>query len=163
LLNWIDFALIGVIALSTIISIVGGFIKEAISLVVWFGALFIASQFYPDVAVYFTSIEDTVLRNGAAIAVLFVSTLIVGGLVNYTIGQLVRVTGLSGTDRALGAVFGALRGVLIVSALLFFVDTFTPSSEAQWWRDSVLIPEFAVIIEWFFEYVKGSSSFVKPA
>ena len=163
MLNWIDFALIGVIALSTIISIVRGFVKEAISLVVWFSALFIASQFYPDVAVYFTSIEDAVLRNGAAIALLFVATLIVGGLVNYTISQLVKVTGLSGTDRALGAVFGALRGVLIVSASLFFIDTFTPSSEAQWWQESVLIPEFAIIIEWFFEYVKGSSSFIKPA
>jgi membrane protein required for colicin V production len=162
-LNWIDFALLGVIGLSTVISIVRGFVKEAISLVVWFSALFVASQFYPDVAVYFTSIDDDLLRNGTAIAALFIATLVVGSLVNYSISQLVRVSGLSGTDRALGAVFGALRGVLIGSALLFFMDTFTPSSEAHWWQNSVLIPEFSIIIEWFFEYVKGSSSFIKPA
>ena len=163
MLNWIDFALLGVIGLSTVISIIRGFVKEAISLVVWFSALFVASQFYPDVAVYFTSISDDFLRNGTAIAALFIVTLLVGSLVNYSIGQLVRVSGLSGTDRALGAVFGALRGVLIGCALLFFMDTFTPSSEASWWQDSLLIPEFSVIIEWFFEYVKGSSSFIKPA
>lgn len=161
MLNWIDFALLGVIALSTIISIVRGFVKEAISLVVWFAALFIASEFYPDVAVYLTSIQDTLVKNGIAIACLFIATLILGGLLNHAIGQLVKLSGISGTDRLLGALFGALRGVLVCSALLFFADTFTASSRSQWWADSLLIPEFSVVIQWFFEYVEGSSSFIK--
>ena len=163
MLNWVDFSIIGIIAISTLISLVRGFVKEAISLVVWFGALFIASQFFADLAVYFTSINDPVLRNGAAIAVLFIMTLIVGGLINHTVGQAVHASGLSGADRILGAVFGSLRGVLIVSALLFFMDTFTAAATATWWQQSVLIPEFGVIIEWFFAFVKGSSSFLTPA
>ena len=162
-MNWLDYAIIAVIALSTVISLVRGFVKEAISLAVWFAALFIASQFYADLAVYFTKINDELIRNGAAIAVLFVVTLILGALVNHVIGQLVQATGLSGTDRALGAVFGGLRGILIASALLFFLDTFTPSASSTWWEESVLVPEFAVIIEWFFSYVKDSSTFLTPA
>lgn len=162
-MNWVDFSILGIIAVSTLISLIRGFVKEAISLVVWFAALFIASHFYADLAVYFTGINDVYLRNGAAIAVLFIATLIIGGLFNYSMSQLVYATGLSGTDRALGIVFGALRGVLIISALLFFMDTFTPSAGSDSWQQSLLIPEFAVIIEWFFTFVKDSSSFLKSA
>jgi len=161
-MNWFDFTILGIVALSAVISLIRGFVKEAISLVVWFSAFIISSQFYLQLAKFLTRISDELFRNGVAIAILFISTLIVGALVNYVFSQLVKATGLSGTDRALGAVFGAIRGLLIVSALLFFMDTFTPFSESKWWLQSLLVPEFSVIIEWFFEYVKGSSSFLSP-
>ena len=162
-MNWVDFSILGIIVVSALISLMRGFVKEAISLVVWFGALFIASEFHADLAVYFTQIEDPTLRNGAAIVVLFIVTLVLGGLFNHIVGQLVQASGLSGTDRALGAIFGVLRGGLIVSALLFFMDTFTDAASSGWWAQSLLIPEFGVIIEWFFTFVKDGSSFLKTA
>jgi membrane protein required for colicin V production len=161
-MNWIDYVIVGIILLSAVISIIRGFVKEAISLAIWFSAFFIASQFYIDLAIYLTKFDDPMIRNGVAIAILFVATLLIGGLVNYLISQLVQFTGLTGTDRALGLVFGALRGILIVSAVLFFLDTFTPLSASAWWGTSVLIPEFSLIIEWFFEYLQNNSSFIKP-
>ena len=61
---WIDYAIIGIVGFSALISLVRGFLKEAMSLVTWFVAFFIASHFYPDLAIYFTSFSDAMVRNG---------------------------------------------------------------------------------------------------
>ncbi|MCG9575547.1 CvpA family protein [Vibrio tubiashii] len=162
-MNPLDIVILGVIGLSALISLVRGFAKEALSLVIWFGAFFIASQYYAKLAVYFSNIQDEMFRNGAAIAALFIATLIVGALVNYVIAQLVQKTGLSGTDRVLGVVFGGLRGVLIVSAGLFFMDAFTSFPDSQWWKGSQLVPEFSRVIAPFFEHLQATSSFLSGA
>ncbi|MFM2589261.1 CvpA family protein [Vibrio sp. TBV020] len=162
-MNTLDIVILGVIGLSALISLVRGFAKEALSLVIWFGAFFIASQYYAKLAVYFSNIQDEMFRNGAAIAALFIATLVIGAIVNYVIGQLVQKTGLSGTDRVLGIVFGGLRGVLIVSAALFFMDAFTSFPDSQWWKGSQLVPEFSRVIAPFFEHLQATSSFLSGA
>ncbi len=96
------------------------------------------------------------VRNGIAIAVLFIATLIVGAIVNFVIGQLVEKRGCQAPIRAPGVCFGALRGVLIVAAIFF--DSFTGVSKSEDWSKSQLIPQFSFIIRWFFDYLQSSSS-----
>ncbi|AHG18780.1 colicin V production protein [Chania multitudinisentens RB-25] len=157
---WIDYVILALIGFSALVSLIRGFVREALSLVTWGCAFFVASHFYPYLAAYFTRFEDELVRNGIAIAILFIATLIVGAIVNYVIGSLVEKTGLSGTDRVLGICFGALRGVLIVAAILFFLDTFTTLSQSADWKQSRLIPQFSYIIRWFFDYLQSTSSFL---
>ncbi len=159
---WIDYVIIAVVGFSALVSLIRGFIREALSLVTWGCAFFVASHYYAYLAVWFTGLdlEDELVRNGIAIVVLFVATLVVGAIVNYVIGSLVEKTGLSGTDRVFGVCFGALRGVLIVSAMLFFLDTFTGFSKSPDWQQSHLIPQFSSIIRWFFDHLKSTSSFL---
>ena len=158
---WIDYAILGVIGLSAFVSLLRGFTREAISLATWLVAFFIASQFYQDLAVFITAINDELIRSGVAILILFVCALFLGAMVNHIIGKLVDKTGLSGTDRVLGFVFGGLRGVLIVCALLFFMDAFTASAATSWWQNSILIPEFKIVIRWFFDYLEQSSDLLQ--
>ena len=155
--SYIDLIIIGIIAFSVIVSLLRGFVREVMSLASWVVAFLVANNFYPYLANYLTQIQSEYLRDGAAIAILFVATLIIGAIVNYVISQLVDKTGLSGTYRVLGACFGLLRGVLIVAALLFFVDTFTNFSQSDWWKNSKLIPHFGFIVEWFFQQLKENS------
>lgn len=159
-MNWIDFVILGVIGFSALISLVRGFVKEALSLIIWASAIFISNHYYERLAVYFTKIDEGLFRKGAAVVALLVATLVVGAVLNYVIAQLVQKTGLTGTDRVLGVVFGALRGVLIVAGALFFIDAFTTIPGSDWWQDSLLIPEFSRIIAPFFEHIRETSSFL---
>ncbi len=74
-------------------------------------------------------------------------TLIACAIINYFITQLVDKTGLSGTDRMLGIVFGIARGVLLVAALLL-VAHLTPMPQEDWWKESFLIPHFEPLEIW---------------
>ncbi|MBV7387667.1 CvpA family protein [Pasteurellaceae bacterium TAE3-ERU1] len=158
----IDYFIIGIIVFSLIVSLLRGFVREAVSLGSWVVAFFVASRFYPYLAGYLTQIESQNIRIGVAIAILFIASLIVGAIVNYILGQLVDKTGLSGTDRVLGACFGVLRGVLIVAALLFCMDTFTNLNQTEWWQNSKLIPHFGFVVDWFFQQIQQNSSFLTP-
>lgn len=157
---WVDYVIIGIIVFSALVSLIRGLIREALSLVTWACAFFIANHYYNYLAIYFTRFEEQMVRNGIAIGLLFVVTLLVGAIVNYVISSLVEQTGLSGHDRVLGVCFGALRGVLIVSAALFFLDSFTGFSHIKEWQQSQLIPQFSSIIRWFFDYLQSTSSFL---
>ncbi len=148
-MNWADWAIIAVLGVSVLISVIRGFVREAMSLVVWAAALAVAMFFYQHLALWLVDVIDTPsLRFVVAWLVLFIAVLIVGGMVNYLLGQMIRATGLSGTDRLLGVIFGGARGAIVVLVVLIVLPGILPVDEDPWWRESLLVPEFLRFEGW---------------
>ena len=147
-MSWLDIVIIGVILLSALISVIRGFVKEFISLVTWIMAGIIAFRYFAPLGDMLEPyISAPTLRNVSAFAVLFVSTLVIGAIINFIMSQLVDRTGLGGTDKALGVIFGAARGVLIVT-MLVLLASLTPMPEESWWRESATVGFFQQLAEW---------------
>lgn len=142
-----DYALIAIIAVSTIISLFRGFFKEAMSLGAWVVALWVAWQFGPEVAGYLEEwITPTAVRLWAARALVVIAVLLAGGLVNAFLHMVLESTGLSSTDRAIGMVFGFGRGVLLAGIVLAGMEA-ADFDETEWWPESVLVPYFAPVTD----------------
>ena len=145
---WLDIGSVVVLLVSTLISLVRGFVREAFSLAVWLVALWVAWSFFRELSDHLVPwIETPSLRLGAAFCVLLLVTLVVGGLVNFLMVQLVERTGMSGTDRLIGMIFGFARGVLLVAALVLLAGL-TPFPEDPWWHESELVPYFEELALW---------------
>ncbi len=144
----VDYVLIGIIAVSTLISLLRGFLREILSLVTWILAGALALMFTPQMASLLEStIEIPALRAVVAFVVLFVVVLILGGVVSYLINQVVKKNGLSGADRVLGLIFGLARGLVIVVVLVFLVGL-TPMAQDEWWSGSMLVDALSRTTGW---------------
>jgi len=151
--DWPDYAILAVFVISIVVGALRGFIKEVFSLLVWAAAFLVAYHFAGNVA---KLMESTVTLPSARTAMgfsgLFIAVLLVGGLINYLLGRLVETTGLSGTDRLLGGVFGAARGLVMIVAVLL-VCGFTPIPGDPWWKESQTIQRMMPLIIWTAAYL----------
>ena len=149
----VDWVIVGIVFVSSLISLKRGFVKEALSLATWIAALIIGRLFAGQLSTLLVDyVETPSVRLGIAFAVLFAATLIVGAMINHLAGEFIRMTGLSGTDRVFGMVFGILRGGVIVLVVVMMLRP-TPLSNDPWWQDSVLIPHFVGIVAWLWPLV----------
>ncbi|WP_395375031.1 CvpA family protein [Marinicella sp. W31] len=147
-MNWFDLTIISVIGLSVIVSLFRGLIREVLSLLIWIGAFWLAWHFVDDGAELIVNWVDLPsARHLIAFVALFLAALIVGGIINYLVGQLISKTGLAASDRFFGMFFGLARGVVAVTAIVFFVKA-TPLSQDPWWQQSRLAPYFSDLAEW---------------
>jgi membrane protein required for colicin V production len=71
-----------------------------------------------------------------AFAALFIATLIVGALFAWFLARLAKYAGLSGMDGKFGAIFGMLRGGLVVIALVWLAGL-TDLPQKPFWRDAL--------------------------
>lgn len=145
---WVDWLIIGIIVISSLLSIRRGFFQEAVSMLAWLAAIIVAWIFGGSLSLMFADYVATPsVRVVLACIVLFLATLLLGAIISKLFGELVKVTGFSGTDRFLGILFGAGRGVLCV-VLLVGVASLLPVQQDSWWQQSQLIPYFLTIADW---------------
>jgi membrane protein required for colicin V production len=152
-LEYADYVILGIVAISILVGVIRGFIKEAFSLAVWAAAFLIAFQYSGVLALELEShIELPSARTALAFTGIFLLVLLVGGLTTFLIGKLVEKTGLSGTDRLLGGVFGSIRGLFLVIALML-VSGLTPVPQDPWWQNSRSIQSLLPLAEWSAQFL----------
>ena len=145
---WIDYCVIGLIILSALIGLLRGLIREVFSLVLWGAASWLGLHYNHGFSVYLEPvIPVSSARLVVSFLVIFIGTLVVGGMIVFLLGKLVAGTGLGGTDRLAGLLFGVARGVLIVAVLVVLAGV-TPLPADPWWKQSKLIPPFQSLALW---------------
>lgn len=149
MLNWLDWVIIVVLSVSTLLSVWRGFAREAISLAAWVAAFVVANLFVDQMATLLaTWISNITGRYVAAYAILFLGTLMLGSLLGMLARQLVKVTGLSVLDRLLGTVFGFARGVILILVCAFVLRQLVPPGDLQWLHQSQLMPQLDMLAQW---------------
>lgn len=145
-MNWADWVIIGILLVSCLFGLIRGFTREALSLAIWIIAALSARIFVDSVEPFLISIIDTPsVRTLTAFLIIFILALLLGALVQYWIGALIKASGLSFVDRALGVAFGIARGLVMVMLLIVLMLNLTQIKQDPWWNQSQLIPFF---VQW---------------
>jgi membrane protein required for colicin V production len=141
-MNSADLVILAILAVSVVIGMVRGLLVEVFSIAIWIGAVALALLFGGVVGEWFANtIELPSLRAALGHGLVFVVTLVIGALLMWVLRKLVQGTGLTGTDRLLGLVFGIARGALLVVVLVVLAGL-TALPRDPWWQGSRLIPVF---------------------
>ena len=142
---WVDYVILAILAVSAAISVLRGFLREAISLFGWILAFWLALTFADDVSgLVKNSISQPSMRHAVAFFIVIIATLVITAIVMYLVRMIVDKTEITGTDRALGIVFGIGRGIVIVAILVLFAGL-TALPKDPGWRQSIFLPHFQVL------------------
>jgi membrane protein required for colicin V production len=147
--TWVDWAIVVIVVLSTLLSLLRGFTREALSLAGWIAAFVLANLFASELATRMADlISNLTARYIAAWLVIFVAILVAAGLMGMLLAQLVKVSGLGTLDRVLGTVFGFARGVVIVLVLVFLIRELLPPRDQSWLHQAQLMPQVDALMNW---------------
>ena len=138
----VDLVILGIFALSALISFMRGFFREAMSLAIWAGAVIVTLAYSDRIATLLPieRVESQQARAVISALVLFAGTLLAGNLINWVLGRIMSRKTLSVTDRVIGVLFGMVRGLIIVSLLVLAGNLVPELKQESWWTESTLLP-----------------------
>ena len=133
----LDWVVLAVLAASVLLGLWRGLVYEVLSVLNWVAAFVLAQMFAPRAAELMPLGQaGESIRYAAGFVVVFIGALFAGGLLAWLTKKLVAATGLAPVDRALGGIFGLVRGAVAVLAVAVVVHL-TGLKDKGWWTESV--------------------------
>lgn len=132
----LDWIFGGVLLFSLLLGAWRGLVYELLSVVGWAASFYVAQWFAPQVAMLLPlqSVSEPV-RYAAAFVLVFIAAVFAAGLLAFLLKKLIDSMGLRPVDRTLGALFGVLRGVILLLAAAVVVNM-TALHSSLWWQAS---------------------------
>lgn len=132
----VDWIFVALLLASLVLGAWRGLVYEVLSVLNWGVAFVLAQWLGPDVAAQLPMAGATeMIRYAAGFVLVFIAAAFVGGLLAWLVQKLVASVGLRPVDRVLGAVFGLVRGVVLLLALTVVMEM-TPFKSGVWWQES---------------------------
>ena len=139
--HWVDLLVIGIIIASAVYATYRGFVAETLSIFAWAAAAFATLYFAPSAVPLLNGMFSPVVATLAAYIGVFLIVLIPLSFVSYRFAQGVQASALGTLDRSMGAVFGIIRGlILIAMAYLLFTLIVPVKKQPYWIADAWTLP-----------------------
>lgn len=134
-----DYIILVIVILSVLLGWWRGLVYEILSLLSWVTSYFVAKSWASEFAPYMPAVlESEVLRVAAAFCTVFITTLILCGIAAWALNKLIKAFGLDWrTDGVTGAIFGFVRGLMLVLVLVLLAGL-TKLPQTPFWRDALL-------------------------
>ncbi len=125
-MNYIDIAIIGLVFFGAFKGLSKGFIVEVASLIALILGLIGALLFSSSLGILLESFvdNDQIPPAGVLFALTFIAIIIGINLLAKFLTRVLKMAALGGINRILGAVFGGIKFVLIISAIFMIMDQF---------------------------------------
>jgi membrane protein required for colicin V production len=147
-MTWVDYAVIAIVGISILLSVIHGLVREILALAAWVVAFVVAQMYAAGAASLLpTALTTQSLRLFAGFVAVFLAVLVIMTLLATAVSRLIKTAGLGFADRALGAVFGLVRGMAIVMiAVLLAGLTALPRQTA--WRHAMFNEPLVILANW---------------
>lgn len=144
----VDFVIIVAVLASVVVGVIRGIVREAIAIAALLIAIWAALHLGPYAGGWLGgSMGSSELELWAGRFLVFIIILAIGGLTGWGVSKIVRMAGLSGTDRYLGGLFGMLRAVVLIG-LFVLLGRYAAFDAETWWLESELIPYAETVADW---------------
>jgi membrane protein required for colicin V production len=132
----LDWFVVAVLVVSLLVGALRGLVYEVMSVISWVAAFIVAQMLAPQAAALLPIRNASEpIRYAAGFVLVFIVVVFAGALLAWLIKKMITAVGLRPVDRALGAVFGLVRGVILLLTAAVVINM-TPLKDANWWVKS---------------------------